>query len=127
MKKIIYVAVMALAVVIASCSGSGSSKRYSAGGDAPKIDTEKATVNGRHYDDKTARCWKVTTSGKLSVFGISAEAKNKVVYEWSTEFALVSTMEAAMYAAAQAGDAASASYKYVATTDKDSESCLGHN
>ena len=124
MKKFFAFAFLAMTMAImSSCMGGGNSNRYTAGGDMPQIDTDKCTVNGRHYDNKKEKCWKVTTSGKVSVIGISVEAKDKVSYSWTTEFELVCGLEEAMWAAAQVGEAASASYSYVAVSAKDSESC----
>ncbi|MBO4690691.1 MAG: hypothetical protein J5621_07430 [Paludibacteraceae bacterium] len=124
MKKFFAYVCMAMTVVLmASCMGGGDSKRYESGGDMPQIDTDKCTVNGRHYDNKKEKCWKVTSTTKVSALGLNIEAKDKVTYEWSTEFTLVCTMEEAMWLAAQTGDLASASYSYVAVSAKDSESC----
>lgn len=127
MKKFFAFAFMALTMVFMASCGMGSSNHYKAGDDAPKIDSEKATVNGRHYDNKTEKCWKVTSSGTVSALGITVEAKDKVVYVWETEFELVAEMETAMWTAAQTDGAAKASYKYVVVSAKDSEACLNKN
>ena len=127
MRKFFQLAVMALAVGFFSSCGMGGSSSYKQGDAAPKIDADNCTVNGIRYDNQTERCWKVTSTVKVSVLGIEAQAKDNVVYVWETQFALVAEMEMAMWTAAQAGSAASASYSYTATTDKDSESCLNRN
>ena len=125
MKKFLYVAIMALTMgLLASCSGSSS--KYTQGGPEPSIDTEKSTVNGVSYDNKTEKCWKVTTHVSASVMGVTATS-DEVTYDWCTEFELVATYEYAMWTTAQAGRYANASYSYVATGDKDYESCSSHN
>ena len=125
MKKFLYVAIMALTMgFLASCSGSSS--KYTQGGPQPSIDTDKSTVNGVVYDNKIEKCWKVTIHATATYMGVTATT-DETTYEWCTEFELVAVYEEAMWTMAQAGRYASASYSYVATADKDYDSCINHN
>ena len=120
MKKFLYVAVMALTMgFFASCSGSSSA--YTKGGPEPTIDTEAGTVNGKVYDNQTAKCWKITESYTYMGFRASED-----VWMWGTEFLVVSTCEETMWSMAQLGYG-SASYSYVVTTDADYNACNAHN
>ena len=51
MKKFFSFAVVALAALMMTACGVGGSRQYKQGDPAPKIDTDNATVNGRHYDN----------------------------------------------------------------------------
>ena len=112
-------------LLMASC-GVGNSSQYKQGDPAPSINTDQSTINGRHYDNKTAACWKLTFTYRLNG-GDSKSTVSETSYVWCTEFALVETQEMMMWTAAQLGKYASASYAYIRTTDGDSESCLKHN
>lgn len=121
MKKFFAMAVMALTVAfMASCAGSGSSSRYTAGGEGPKVDTENATINGKHYDDTVNKCWKMTVTQSYIV------TVNVDEYIWGTEYLCVLTGEELMWTYAQTG--IRASYKYAeAPSFKDSDACLANN
>ena len=122
MKKFLCGALIALtAIFMASCKSGGSSSDYTKGGEAPKIDYEAGTVNGKAYDNKTECCWEVTMSG--STKGASA---SQTRYDWSTEFGIVAGMETAMYEIAQTG-VGSASYSYKKNSAKDYDSCVDQN
>ena len=121
MKKLFYVAAVALTMIFASCSGSGSSDYYK-NGKEPEIDFEKATVNGVKYDDETEKCWVYTI--ETVTLGIKASADT---YTWGTEFSLVAANEEAMYAWAKAG-VGKAKYSYrEAPAYKTSDECLANN
>ena len=129
MKKILSVALMAMTMVfMASCGGNSGKYKY--GDPEPKIDTEKGTVNGKAYDNKTEACWEVTTSIS-GASALSAASTGSTVYVWATEFGVVSLEEYAMWETAQINGALSAkvtaSYTYRKTGDKDYESCIGRN
>lgn len=92
----------------------------------PSINADKSTINGRHYDNQTTQCWKLTFKYTLQSDNSKSTA-TETNYAYCTEFALVETQEMLMWTAAQIGKYASASYSYVHTSDSDSESCLKHN
>lgn len=121
MKKFLCGALIALtAIFMASCKSGGGSSAYSKGGEAPKIDYEAGTVNGKAYDNKNEACWEVSMS--VSSKGASA---SETMYEWSTEFGVVAGMETAMYEYAQMG--VDASYSYSKNSAKDYDSCEKQN
>lgn len=121
MKKFLCGALIALtAIFMASCKSGGGSSAYSKGGEAPKIDYEAGTVNGKAYDNKNEACWEVSMS--VSSKGVSGTTTS---YSWTTEFGVVAGMETAMYEAAQVG--ASASYSYSKNSAKDYDSCVNQN
>lgn len=125
MKKFLYLAIMALTVgFFASCSAGSNSSDYYKNGKKPQIDYDKATVNGKKYDNKTWKCWCWTKTATDRDQTIST--KN---YLWGTEFDLVAFCEAEMYAFSLANKIldAKASYTYIQTSDQDSEACLEHN
>lgn len=96
MKKFIYVAVMAIAVVFASCTkadGFGNSEYYK--NHSLDIDINAGTVNGKSYDNTTDKCWKIETKAK--VMGISTVV---ISYDWGTEFTVVAANETAIAALA---------------------------
>lgn len=126
MKKFFAVAMMAITMVFMASCGVGSSSMYEQGDPMPKINASEGTVNGHHYDTKNECCWKVTFNYKVKS-NDSKTTGSETTWVWSTEFALVSTEEMAMWTAAQTGKWASCSYSYVRTTDKDYESCNNHN
>ena len=117
MKKFFYVALMILTMgLMVGCAGSSS--KYTKGGPEPVIDTNAATVNGVHYDDTTAKCWKVTETYRAPIVGNVTETN----HQWCTEFALVAELEELMYYWAQVGYG-NASYSYVVDPASDYESC----
>ena len=126
MKKFLSIALVAMTVVFMTGCGIGSSSEYKQGDAMPKIDNSKSTVNGRHYDNDTQKCWKVSTSLTIKTSD-SQTTKKATTYVWGTEFYLVSMMEMEMWTVAQTGQYGSAKYGYIVTSDKDSESCLDHN
>ena len=119
MKKFFYVAVMAVAAFMVSCSGGNGSDYYK--NHELQIDWEKGTVNGKAYNTETEKCWK--TSIKTTYLGITGTADE---YTWGTEFALVAGCETAMATSCAAGIKSSYSYAE-APSFKDSESCLANN
>ena len=126
MKKFLSIALVAMTVVMMTGCGIGSSSEYKQGDAMPKIDNSKSTVNGRHYDNDVEKCWKVNTTLTIKTSD-SKTTKKSEDYVWGTEFYLVSMMEMEMWTVAQTGQYGSASYSYIVTSDKDSESCLNHN
>ena len=128
MKKIFSVALLACSLFFMVGCGTGSSSSYNQGDPAPKIDSEKGTVNGRSYDTKTERCWKVTVDYTVyEIPGVGTKEYKETSYVWATQFDLVQSQETAMWTAAQLGKYAKGSYNYVVTTDKDYDSCVNHN
>lgn len=123
MKKLLYVAMMALTVgLMASCAGKSGGSDYYKNGKTPDIDVNKSTVNSVKYDNETEKCWKYTI--KTTTLGITVSSDT---YEWATEFVMVAANEEAMYLVAQSG-VSKASYTYVeAPAYKDSEACLNNN
>ena len=125
MKKFLYLAIMALTVgFFASCSAGGNSSDYYKNGKKPQIDYDKATVNGKKYDNKTWKCWCWTMTATDRDQTTSTQK-----YLWGTQFDLVAVCEAEMYAFSLAHKIldAKASYTYIQTSDQDSEACLEHN
>ena len=121
MKKFLCGALIALtAIFMASCKSGGGSSAYTKGGEAPKIDYEAGTVNGKAYDNKTEACWEVSMS--VSSKGVSGKTTS---YSWTTEFAIVAMGEQSMYEYAQMG--VDASYSYSKNSVKDYDSCLDQN
>lgn len=126
MKKFLYLAIMALTVgFFASCKSGANGSDYYKDGKEPQIDYDKATVNGKKYDNQNAKCWCWTM--KVTVAGVTSSTEE---YLWGTQFDLVVACETAMYAYAQANVLvnAKASYTYVQEPlYTDSESCLELN
>jgi len=120
MKKFFAMAIMALTVVLMASCGSGNSSKYTPGGPEPQIDYNAGTVNGVAYENRTNKCWKLTTS-YYYIVNVSAD-----VYTWGTEFEVVAAGEMAMYEFAQIGYG-NAKYSYSVTTDQDYNSCTSHN
>jgi len=116
MKKLLYVAVMALTMgFFASCNGGpGTSMQYDEGQN-PSINVEDGTVNGKSYDNETEKCWEMTMSVKVPYAG-TATTK---AYEWGTEFFIVSVGEASVAQWNHEGCPAGYSYKAVSAEDYD--------
>jgi len=123
MKKLLYVAIMALTVgLMASCAGKSGSSDYYKNGKTPDINVNENTVNGVKYDNTNEKCWKFTIN--TTTMGITVGADE---YTWATEFVMVAACEESMYLIAQSG-VSKASYSYVeAPSYKDSEACLENN
>ena len=85
------------------------------------IDDEAGTVNGTPYDNKTKKCWEVTTS----ITYPDHNAKT-MEYYWGTEFDLVVSYEVLMYQYSSSGYQCWYRYEW-ASEYKDSESCLANN
>lgn len=120
MKKLLYLAVMALTIgFFASCAAGGSGN-YKEGDPAPSIDFEKGTVNGIQYNDEDEYCWHVAVTSKFAGTKTTTD-----YYEWDTEFGVHATYEYAAWLAAQTG----IKYTYVAgvVSANDSEDCLSKN
>ena len=121
MKKFLCGALIALtAIFMASCKSGGGSSAYTKGGEAPKINYEAGTVNGKAYDNKTEACWEVSMS--VSSKGVSGKTTS---YSWTTEFVVVAMGEQSMYEYAQMG--VDASYSYSKNSAKDYEACVDQN
>ncbi|MCR5049882.1 MAG: hypothetical protein K6A36_02225 [Paludibacteraceae bacterium] len=125
MKKILYVALMAVLVAFTSCNQQ-SSDYYKV--NKLKIDTEKHTVNGKKYDFEVEKCWKVTTiesipSGQGSNNSqMQTRSTTKYSYIWGTEFDVVIECEQEMLATNEI--ALKAKYKYEEASDYDTyEKC----
>ena len=129
MKKIFYVAVMA--VLVAFTSGCQRSSGYYKVNKL-KIDTEKHTVNGKKYDFEVEKCWKVTTiettpSGqgskrRASDANVRTRSVTKYASIWGTEFAMVVECEQEMLAICEI--ALKAKYRYEEASDYDTyEKC----
>ena len=115
MKKFIYVAIMAVAVVFASCQKDG----YKKGDPAPDIDITAGTINGVAYDNETSYCWHTVVKTKDPIFHISATIE---YFDWGTEFSIKSTYEMTAWTTAQMD----MPYKYEsskATEYSDYEAC----
>ena len=126
MKKLVSFALVALTALMMSSCGMGGSSNYKQGDPQPSINRDNGTINGRTYNTKDEHCYKLTYTYVIKVMG--AETKfTEVTYSWTTEFDLVATQEMAMWTAAQTGTAASGSYTYIITTDKDYDACDSHN
>ncbi len=118
MKKLLYVAMMALTVgLMASCAGKQGSSDYYKNGKEPVINFDEGTVNGVKYDAETNKCWKFTVT--TTTLGI---AVSKDDYTWGTEWAMVAACEETMYIVAQTG-VSKAKYSYVEVPGKDQNAC----
>jgi len=97
---------------------------YYKDGREPQIDYDKATVNGKKYDNQKEKCWCWTM--KQTDMGVTTSTEE---YRWETEFELVAACETAMYTFAQvyADLNAKASYTYINAPYYDSEECLENN
>ncbi len=123
MKKLLYVAMMALTVgLMASCAGKSGGSDYYKDGKTPDINVNESTVNGVKYDNTNEKCWKYTVN--TTTMGITVGVDE---YTWGTEFVMIAACEEAMYLVAQSG-VSKATYSYVeAPAYKDSEACLANN
>jgi len=121
MKKFLYVALVALTMGFMTSCQSGGSTSYTKGGPMPSINFEAGTVNGKTYDTKTDKCWKVDISASSK-----EQSASETKYYWGSEFELVAEMEELMWTVAQTGQG-NASYSYSATSDADYETCMKHN
>lgn len=125
MKKILYVALMA--VIVAFMSGCHQSSGYYKVNKL-KIDTEKHTVNGKKYDFETEKCWKVTIietipsgqGGRKNQMHTRSTTKYEFI--WGTEFDMVIQCEQEMLETCQI--ALKAKYRYEEASDYDTyEKC----
>lgn len=90
MKKFLGMAIIALSMVLASCGVTGGGVD-----NAPVYDDTNATINGRHYDNETEKCWKVDTWQK-TVYSHSPEDntnETETYYEWGTEYEIRKSWE----------------------------------
>lgn len=132
MKKLLYVALMALTVgLMASCAGKSGGSDYYKDGKTPVIDEKNCTVNGTKYDNEKEKCWKVIVKGTGRFdFGFAMvdlkQDQSEEGYVWGTQFEMVAGCETLMYTAAKTGTKASYSFSE-ASAYKDSESCLKNN
>ncbi len=121
MKKLFYVAIMALAVVFTSCAGKSGSSDFYNNGKEPEIDFNAGTVNGVKYNDTDNKCWVYTT--KITVAGLSSKSSD--TYIWGTEFAMVAACETAMYVAHETPlTKASYTYKEVIADEEGCEELM---
>ena len=91
MKKFLVMAILALSMVLASCTGV-------TGYNAVEIDETNATINGKHYDNVVEKCWKVNTWVRTTYTGAYADPEDnsyeeEEYYEWGTEFDIRKTWE----------------------------------
>ena len=122
MKKLLYVAVMALTMgFFASCNNGPSTGMKYAEGENPNVNVQDGTVNGKEYDNTTAKCWKWTLAESLPGYGSASDTS----YAWGTEFEMVVAAEHAVAVANHNGINAGYSYKEVEATD--SEACNNQN
>ncbi len=120
MKKFIYIAIMAVAVVFASCQKEevGNSNYYKTHDIV--IDWEAGTINGKAYDNTVEKCWKLDVTQSYIVTVTVQE------YCWGTELYARTVGEGIMYTYGKTG--IKATYKMAAAPEfKDSESCLANN
>ena len=88
MKKLIYIAMMALTMGFMASCGSYSNTTTT----APEIDEQNATINGVHYDNEVYKCWlwkywsKITYSGWAANEDNHNEEDSGEEYLWQTEF-----------------------------------------
>lgn len=118
MKKLLYVAVMALTMgLFASCNGGPSTGMKYAEGENPTINVVDGTVNGKAYDNTTDKCWKWTLAERIPGIGSGSETR----YEWGTEFGVIAGLEQAVALANHNGIEAGYDCKEVEASD--SEAC----
>jgi len=122
MKKLLYVAVMALTMgFFASCNGGpGTSMQYDEG-ENPKINIEDGTVNGKTYDAEHEKCWEMKLSAKYPYAGTITET----TYQWGTEFVIVAAGETAVASLNHEG--VPAGYSYSATSIDNYGDCQDKN
>ena len=122
MKKLLYVAVMALTMgFFASCNNGPSTGMKYAEGENPTVNALNGTVNGQAYDMTTAKCWKWTLAESLPGYG----SASKTSYAWGTEFEMVVGAENAVAVANHQG--IEAGYEYKEVDAADSEACNNLN
>lgn len=114
MKKLIYVAILAIMVVFAGCKSGSNSTDYYAGGNKVTVDEATGRINGVKYDTTTPKCWMWTLIEKSR----GTEVKFNY-YVWATEFDLVYDCEMEMYDAARNGRIAA--YEYMEAPSKKNE------
>ena len=116
MKKLLYVAVMALTMgFFASCNGGpGTGMKY-AEDENPQINYDSGSVNGKTYDNTTDKCWELTLSVKVPYAG----TQTTKAYEWGTEFFIVTVGESSVAQWNHEGLAAGYSYKETKASDYD--------
>ena len=122
MKKLLYVAVMALTMgFFASCNNGPSTGMKYAEGENPTINVVDGTVNGKAYDNTTEKCWKWTLVERIPGVGSASETR----YEWGTEFAVIAGLEQGVALANHNGIEAGYDCKEVEASD--SEACNNKN
>jgi len=128
MKKFLYFAILALTMgVFASCVTGASSLR-----DEPEIDEQNATINGKHYDNETYKCWEFTWEYTVKVTGEPTESEDGVDYYWTTEFE-IQKMKAEFdytynYKVSVMGVSSSATGKSsIKETDKSNSECYDYD
>lgn len=112
MKKVLFAAFAAVAMLFMSSCGQGASTEYTQGGPGPSIDSKAGTVNGRSYNNTDDKCWIVTYSFETTILGNTSKT-SQTSYIWGTEFDVVSTAETTMWTTAQSGNLAKGSYAYL--------------
>lgn len=81
MKKLLYVAVMALTMgFFASCGPRASIGRE------PEIDNTNATINGEHFDNTEYACWKFDWEWTEKENGTVTDQDSGVEFMWTTQF-----------------------------------------
>ena len=79
MKKVLYVAIMALTLgMFAGCTGATAGK-------VPVIDEQNATVNGQKFDNETYACWQFDWQ-TVEQDPEGSETANGTDFYWMTEF-----------------------------------------
>ena len=92
MKKFFYVAMVAVAAFMVSCTktdGFGDSDYYK--NHKLDFDMEAGTVNGHEYDNTTDKCWEIVTKAKMGIISTTV-----TTYEWGTQFTVVLSNETAI-------------------------------
>ena len=118
MKKLLYVAVMALTMgFFASCNNSPSTSVKYEEGQNPTINAQDGTVNGKAYDNTVEKCWELSMAIKAPGYGNASETS----YVWGTEWFVVSVGEASVATWNHQGIAAG--YEYKGANAADYETC----
>lgn len=128
MKKILSIALMALAVcMLYNCSGKSNEIKE------PVIDKEKGTVNGIRYDKETYKCWLFEGEYTISLSGLIAfdedEHDSTTEYLWLTEFDAQATKATWDYTTNQKAYAYGTNVKVTSTSkltelrDKTEQTC----
>lgn len=119
MKKVLYAAVMALTMgFLASCNNGPSTGMKYGEDENPQINYQDGTVNGKTYDNETAKCWELTLSATYPYVGMVTETS----HDWCTECVIVATGEEFVAESNHGGISAGYSYKEAAGAS-DYESC----